>query len=295
MGREVIMQIHSPAGRFWFAAVELTDVQLVSGIDDAFMLRRRELLRAQGRRRLAVLLAIVAVIVALGGYKLLSMSSAFAVTQVEVTGARPQLSRDIRAAVESVAGGRNLLQVDRDAISSRLLEMPYVRSVSIDRAFPHTLAVRVVVERPAVLVMAGKTGYLVSDDGRVLEQTTATPAGLPQVTMAGTTLFTVGRDTGDDGVRAALAVLAATPPGFRHGVGRITRLIPSQGTIAVVVGDHIHLRLGDTSQLSLKLEVVRRVMRRIQGAQRKELSYIDVTAPSRPAFGMRSTLTSSTG
>lgn len=259
------------------------------------MLRRRELLRKQGRRRLAILLAVVSVIAVVAGYKLLAMSSAFAVTRVEVKGAQPSLARDIHAAVESVAGGRNLLQVDQSAIISRLQGMPYVRSVSIDRAFPHTLAVRVVVEHPAVLVMVGKTGYLVSDDGKVLEQTTATPARLPQVTLGDSTNLIIGRDSGDDGVRAALAVLAATPPGFRHAVGRITRLIPGDGTITAVVGDHIRLRLGDTSQLALKLEVVRRVMRRVQGAQRQELGYIDVTAPNRPAYGMRSTLTSSTG
>lgn len=259
------------------------------------MLRRRELLRQQGRRRLAILLAVVSVIAVVAGYKLLAMSSAFAVTRVEVKGARPALARDIHAAVESVAGGRNLLQVDQSAIITRLQDMPYVRSASIDRAFPHTLAVRVVVEHPAVLVMAGKTGYLVSDDGRVLEQTTATPARLPQVTLGDAANLIIGRDSGDDGVRAALAVLAATPPGFRHAVGRITRLIPGDGTITAVVGDHLRLRLGDTSQLALKLEVVRRVMRRVQGAQRKELGYIDVTAPNRPAYGMRSTLTSSTG
>ena len=126
-----------------------------------------------------MLLAIVSAIAVIGGYKLLAMSSAFEVTQVEVKGANPSLAREIHAAVKSAAGGRNLLQVDRSAIAGRLQEMPYVRSVSIDRAFPHTLAVRVVVEHPAVLVMAGKTGYLVSDDGRVLERTTATPARPP--------------------------------------------------------------------------------------------------------------------
>jgi cell division protein FtsQ len=259
------------------------------------MLRRRELVRAQGRRRLAVLLAIVLIIAAVAGYKLLAMSSAFAVTQVEVAGAKPALAREIHSAVESAAGGRNLLQVDRGAIARRLQQMPYVRSVSIDRAFPHTLAVRVVVERPAVLVLAGRNGYLVSDDGRVLEQTTVQLKRLAQVTLPASTSLSIGRDSGDDSVRAALTVLASTPPGFERRVGHITRLIPGDGTITAVIGDRIQLRLGDTSQLALKLEVVRRVMRRIRGAQRSELAYIDVSAPTRPAYGMRTTLTSSTG
>ncbi len=270
-------------------------VQLVSGIDEAFMLRRRELLREQGRRRLAIVLAIVLAVAAVAGYKLLAMSSAFAVTQVQVSGAKPLLAREIHAAVESVAGGRSLLQVDRGAIVRRLEAMPYVQSVSIDRSFPHTLAVHVVVEHPTVVVMAGQTGYLVSADGRVLAQTAKAPAALPRVTAAGTTALTVGRDNGDGSVAAALQVLAATPPGFRKGVGRITALIPGAGTITAVIGKHIQLRLGDTSQLTLKLEVVQRVMQRIRGAQRSELAYIDVSAPSRPAYGMRSSLPSTSG
>ena len=107
--------------------------------------------------------------------------------------------------------------------------------------------------------------------------------------------LSVGHANGDEGIREALAVLAAVPPRFGPGVGRITRLIPSAGTITVVVGKRIRLKLGDTSQLALKLEVVQRVMRRIQGAQRSELAYIDVSAPTRPAYGMRSPPTSSTG
>src|SRR5882724_3187130 len=113
--------IRRPAG-FGSPPLNSAVVQLVSGIDDAFMLRRRELLRKQGRRRLAILLAIVSVVAVVAGYKLLAMSSAFAVTEVDVKGANSALSREIHAAVESVAGGRNLLQVDRSAIASRLQE-----------------------------------------------------------------------------------------------------------------------------------------------------------------------------
>jgi len=40
---------------------------------------------------------------------------------------------------------------------------------------------------------------------------------------------------------------------------------------------------------------VQRVMRRITGQQRHDLSYIDVSAPGRPAYGLRSTLPSSLG
>ena len=269
-------------------------VQLVSGIDDALLIRRRELVRAQGRRRLTVLLVVLGTLVALAGYKLIAMSSAFAVDSVRVTGAPPARERQIHAAVEQQAQGRNLLSVDRGAIAGSLSNMPYVRSVSVDRAFPHTLAVTVRVEHPSMVVTVGKSYYLVAPDGRVLEMRSKAPAGLPAVSLpAGTTLL-VGSTTGDANVRAALSVLSHTPAGFRGRVGRITKLTADSGTVSALVGTHITLRLGTPDDLALKLAVVQRVMRRITGQQRHDLSYIDVSAPGRPAYGMRSTLPSGT-
>ena len=268
-------------------------MQIVSGIDDALLVRRRELMRAQGRRRLMILLAVVGTLTLLGGYKLLEMSSAFAVDHVDVSGAPPALQAEIASAVSSTAAGHSLLTVDRGAIERRLAQMPYVKSVSIDRAFPHTLAVTVQTERPAVTVEIAKTAYLVAADGRVLESRATPPAHLPVVQLpAGTTLL-VGRGSGDANVNAALSVLRQASPAFVHHVGRITALQPHGGLITAVVGRRLKLRMGTPDQLPLKLAVVERVMKRITRAQRAEVAYIDVSSPGRPAYGLRSTLPSS--
>jgi cell division protein FtsQ len=268
-------------------------VQIVSGIDDALLVRRRELMRAQGRRRLVILLAVLGTLAALGGYKLLAMSSAFAVDHVTVEGAPAGLQSDIQAAVSDAASGRNLLNVDRGAIAHRLALMPYVKSVSVDRAFPHTLAVTVQVEHPAVAVESAKTSYLVAGDGRVLESRTTPPKRLPRVLLSSASTLLVGRSSGDADVQAALAVLGQAPHDFGARVGRITELIPHGGAITAVVGKRLKLRLGAPDQLGLKLAVVERVMRRITHQQRAEVAYIDVSAPGRPAYGLRSTLASS--
>jgi len=268
-------------------------VQIVSGIDDALLVRRRELMRAQGRRRLVILLAVVGTLTALGGYKLLEMSSAFAVDHVDVSGAPPALRTEIASTVAATSDGHSLLTVDRGAIERRLAAMPYVKSVSIDRSFPHTLAVTVQVEHPAVAVEIGKTAYLVAADGRVLESRTTPPAHLPIVKLpVGTTLL-VGSGSGDANVQAALAVLHQASPSFVRHVGRITELQPHGGLITAVVGQRLKLRLGTPDQLPLKLDVIERVMRRITRAQRSEVAYIDVSAPGRPAYGLRTTLPSS--
>jgi cell division septal protein FtsQ len=171
--------------------------------------------------------------------------------------------------------------------------MPYVKSVSIDRAFPHTLAVSVQVEHPAVAVEIAKTAYLVAPDGRVLESRNTPPRHLPIVQLPTGTTLLVGRGSGDADVEAALSVLRQASPDFVRRVGRITELQPHGGLITAVVGRRLKLRLGTPDQLPLKLAVVERVMRRITRAQRSEVAYIDVSAPGRPAYGLRSTLPSS--
>jgi cell division protein FtsQ len=221
------------------------------------------------------------------------MSSAFAVDHVSVAGAPPKLRGEIASAVSATSAGSSLLTVDRAAIERRLAEMPYVKSVSIDRAFPHTLAVRVNVERPAVAVQIAKTDYLVALDGRVLESRPAPPARLPVVQLpAGSTLL-VGQTSGDPDVQSALSVLGHSSPSFVRHVGRITELVPHGGLLTAVVGRRLKLRLGTPDQVALKLSVVERVMGRITRAQRAEVAYIDVSAPGRPAYGLRSTLLSS--
>ena len=242
-----------------------------------------------------MLLAVVGTLAVLGGYKLLAMSSAFAVDHVTVSGAPPMLERQIAATVQAAAGGHNLLTVDRGAIASQLRRYPYVRSVTVDRAFPHTLSISVQVEHPAVVVTAGKDDYLVSADGRVLELRHAPPAGIPAVHLPAGTSLTVGRQSGDANLHAALAVLAQAPQSFRSTVGRISGLTAQSGMVSALIGKHITLRLGTPSDLGLKLAVVQRVMHHVTRAQRSELAYIDVSAPSRPAYGLRSTLPSTGG
>ena len=156
-----------------------------------------------------MLLAVLGTLVALAGYKLIAMSSAFAVDSVRVTGAPPALARKIHAAVEREAHGRNLLSVDRGAIAGSLSDMPYIRSVSVDRAFPHTLAVTVRVEHPSMVVTVGKSDYLVSPDGRVLEMRSKSPAGLPAVSLpAGTTLLVGSTDRRRQRPRRAVGAVA---------------------------------------------------------------------------------------
>jgi cell division protein FtsQ len=270
-------------------------VQLVAGVEDALILRRRALRKAQGRRRLLLLCCAAGAVALVVGYQVLARSSAFAVTQVQVEGGPKFLRTQIQQQVAGQALGHSLLRTDAGAVARSLEQLPYVRSVKVDRAFPHTLSIQVDAYQPAVFVRAGGQGYLVASDGRVLAATAKQPAGVPLAAIPAGSTLAVGARTGDANVAAALALLAATPDRFKGKAGHITRITPNAGMLSVLLGKHIQLRLGTPDDLALKLQVAQRVLSRIRGTQRRDLAYLDVSAPSRPALGMRTTSTSTLG
>ena len=266
---------------------KLAQMELVAGVDNALVLRRRALAKSRGRRRLLLLLGTFGILLFVGGYEYLATSSVFAVHKVEVTGAPAWLAQDIRRTAQPDIRGHSLLQLDTGPLVQSVKQLPYVQSVTADRQFPNTLAIHVHAYRPAVYAQAGPVGYLVASSGRVLQQVTAWPNGLPRVQLPAGTALLVGHQNGDVNLTGALAVLRAIPPHFQAKVGPIHDLVSGSGTVAMLIGQHVRIRLGQATQLGLKMQVVERVISRIQGSQRANLAYLDVTAPARPALGWR--------
>ena len=100
---------------------------------------------APTRRSLAIGLGVLAV--ALGGYLIARESPLFAIDRIEVEGASPQVAGQVRQALDSFSG-RPLVGLDGSAVLGTVEALPTVVSASYDRAFPHTLRITVVPERP---------------------------------------------------------------------------------------------------------------------------------------------------
>jgi len=115
-----------------------------ANVDPALALRRRALRRSEGKRRLAVLVGAVAILLLPAGYWALEHSSVFSASQVAVTGATPRVDALVRAAVARDVAGHSLLQVSASSLAARLEQLPDVRVARVDRAFPHTVAVTIV-------------------------------------------------------------------------------------------------------------------------------------------------------
>jgi cell division protein FtsQ len=259
----------------------------LAAADPILLARRRALARTRGRRRLTLLAAAAGLAILAGGYQALRSTSVFAVRAVDVRGGSADLDAQVQTALQAAVGGRSLLDVDTAPLARRLLAMPYVKSARVDRAFPNTLAVTVVPERPAVTARLGRSVFAVSADGRVLGPADAHMRRLPDVTLPAGRRLTVGRTTGDADLRRALGLLAGTPAWFRHRVGRVIRVVPAPDAAALVVNGGLQVRLGSPDQLGLKLTVAARVLRYMPSRDRRSLAYVDVSAPARPALGYR--------
>jgi cell division protein FtsQ len=258
-----------------------------ANVDRALLLRRRALKKAEGRRRLALLCLAVVVVLAPGGYWVLANSSAFAVSGVSVSGGGAILSAEVRQAAVHAVGGRSLLQVDAGAIERAVESLPYVRSATVDRAFPHTLSIEITTYRPVAAVRSGKSAYLVSGDGRVLDTEVSAKSRLPVIRVARGLVLTPGAHVPAGGIAAALGVLGAVPHAFVHRVGHIHKLVTGDAGIVAVIGRGLQVRIGSSAQLDLKLRVAVRVLRAMQTTTRSALAYVDVTVPARPALGYK--------
>ena len=212
-----------------------------------------------------------------GGYAAARDTSVFAIRSIEVRGASPAVAAQVRTALAPLLG-RHLVGLDGGAVEQRVEQLPWVARASYDRAFPHTLRVTVVSERPVAVLRRGGQAWLVSTRGRVLAAVRAdTHGALPRLWLGRNAVVRPGGFLADSrgGLAARSLALAA---GFPYRI-RTASSLP--GSLTFVLGSGLELRLGDPADLRLKLAVARRVMHQLPAGA----TYIDLALPSRPVAG----------
>ena len=206
-------------------------------------------------------------------------TSLFAVDAVEVRGAPPLVERAVREAAAQFVGG-SLVDLDGDELRRRLDALPSVRSFRYDRAFPHTLRIDVVPEKPAAVVRRGADSWLVSDRGRVIRAVER--GALEQygrIWVGGAMPIVPGAILTDETTSAALSALTQLPRNFPV---RILSARAEDGSLSLRLAGGTELRLGDEGSLALKLAVAARVLRTLSVEERSALAYLDVSLPERP-------------
>lgn len=245
-------------------------------VDPRIRRRQVEVLRAAGRRRLrlvVVLLAVVAVGAVGWGT---SRSSLLDVDRVTVRGAVHTDPRAVRAAA-AIRRGRPMIDADVAGAARRVRSLPWVLRADVRREWPATVAIRV-VERTATAVTRDAMGgwALVDASGQVLAHSGAPPPamaaieGVPAAGEPGTRLAPAGREP--------LAVASALPPGLAPrvaavglGAGGVQLRLRPQGTVL----------LGPAENVDAKLRAALTVLAAVDG---RTVGTVDVRIPSTPVL-----------
>jgi cell division protein FtsQ len=219
-----------------------------------------------------------------GGYGVARQSSLFAVTTVEVVGAPPPVAAQVRSALAPLRR-RSLVAIGGGEIRRRVADLTTVVAVGFDRAFPHTLRVVVLAERPVAVLRRGRDSWLVSARGRVIRTLRPAAEGaLPRIWVRRAARVEPGSvlDPADGGAAARILAPLARD-GFPTGVRAATA---TGGELMLSLTDGVALRLGKANDLALKLAVARRIVPRLPAGT----AYLDVSVPERPVAGQKAQL-----
>lgn len=215
-----------------------------------------------------------------GGYAVARESSAFAVDRIEVSGASPRVAAQVRHAIAPVRG-TSLLALDGHGLVRRVDALPSVVAAGYDRAFPHTLRIVVVPEQPVAVVRQGAKAWLVSARGRVMRP--IPPHGarpLTRIWIPRTTPVTVG---GFLPANHAAAIARALALAARFSVHVAFAALQRDGLV-FRLRSGLELRLGDPTDVRLKLAIARAAIRRLPAGT----LYLDISVPGRPVAGSNS-------
>jgi cell division protein FtsQ len=230
----------------------------------------------------ALLVGLALVLTGAGLYTGARATSVFHVREFEVRGASPATGRAVRVALAPFAG-RSLLALDGSEVVRRLERIPEVASASYDRAFPQTLVVFVREERPAAVLRRGADGWLVAASRRVLRPV---PRGerppLPRVWVSKREPVALGERVSEALAARAVAAVAQIPAGFP---ARVRDVRVTEDELTFKLGSGIELRLGDGSDLALKLAIAARILPALALPDTRVTAYLDVSVVERPVAG----------
>jgi cell division protein FtsQ len=218
-------------------------------------------------------------VIAFGAYGLARETSLFAISRIDVRGGSPQISAQVRRALASLVG-TSLVGLDGAAVLRRVDALPTVLRASYDRAFPHTLRISVVPEKPAAVLRSGPSSWLVSVRGRVIARL-ASPLypKLPRIWVASRTPVRVGTELaaarGGAGVAARAVGLAGA------FAARIASASDTNGSLVFRLRSGLELVLGNSADTALKVGVAERTLPALAAGS----TYLDVSVPGRPVSG----------
>jgi cell division protein FtsQ len=255
------------------------------GIPRLFGARRRLRRRAPDKQRIpiraprirpVVLLALIAVVLVLGGGWLWFRDSSFvAVKRVSVTGLNGPDAGRIRHALRTAALNMTTLNVSMSQLRTAVAPYPVVKDLHVSTQFPHGILIRVIEQNPVAEVTVDGRVIEVASDGTLLHDA-AGASSLPQIPLrvppGGTRLTGSAMD--------AVQLLAAAP---YQMLSRVIKVTSSSGHgLDAQLRNGPTVYFGDTQRLDAKWTAAIAV---IGDPTSAGAAYVDVSDPERPAAG----------
>ena len=245
-------------------------------IDPRIQERRIEIIRAKGKRRLRMLLMAVLLVLLLLAAVLISKSSLLDVDEVVVVGVDSQLE-ELIVTVANIPKSKPLLEIDTQAISTRIKKIPSVRDAKVSRSFGGKVTISVMLREPSVLLSNLGQWFLIDLDGRVLERVPELPPNLEYPIVEGNfDNLKVGEWVPD---QALFAIELATnlPPVLLADISFVSL---SEGIELILFGEG-KILFGDDKALESKILAASTILDQVDLA---ELIHIDVRTPDKPVL-----------
>jgi cell division protein FtsQ len=245
------------------------------GMDPRISARRTAVTREQGRRRLRVVLILLAAVTALVGIWFLLHTPLVSARSITVDGNTHETAAQV-VQQSGLAGHPPLLEVNAGAVAARVERLPWVRSASVRVEWPESVTITVTEEVPRLVMSEpGAQWATLSTDGRVLAVAPARPPGL--LALAGPQAPGALGSTLGPGDEPGLAVAATLPVSFAAQVTGVA--VEPGGWVQLAMNTPIVVDIGTATQLPAKYEDVASLL---AGATLHIGDVIDVSVPDAP-------------
>ncbi|GFK19440.1 cell division protein FtsQ [Corynebacterium glutamicum] len=116
------------------------------------------------KKVIAIVVGVVVVLVAILGV-VAWFVPILKVGNIEVTGAT-RTDPDQVLEVSGIVEGENLFRVDATAAGQNIVELPWVKSVTVNRALPSTITVELTEREPAVFIKRADGDHVIDTEGK---------------------------------------------------------------------------------------------------------------------------------
>ncbi|HUS32738.1 MAG TPA: FtsQ-type POTRA domain-containing protein [Kofleriaceae bacterium] len=216
------------------------------------------------------------------GYRFVTHSPRFAITNIDVSGNRQVATDEIASTVPAHVGD-NVFAVDLDEVARAAKTNPWIAQAEAHRVLPHTITVSV-REHVAAAVVELSGLYLADEAGHPFKKADLTldeGAGLPIITGLDRATFNANPDGGAAQVRAALDALARwNDSSDRPSIGELH--LDPHGNLTLVTYEHaIKIRLGVANDfLATRLATFDATWNELSSSERSRMRAIHLDAHS---------------